>query len=199
VSHYGTHHSAVSGFSLAIALAGTVLAASACTAASDAGPAETSESASPTAAESPTLLPEQIDDPEDAAIAAYTRYWDTVMAAFAAPDGDFSDFEAIASGQALEQARAIEQRGLDEGVHGAGTLRHNITIKDTLFTDEVHQVVVTDCADSTDTQVLDAEGNPVAGEEYGYQEVQARMEFLDQRWMVTVMAVQDFGSCSPDP
>jgi hypothetical protein len=182
-----------------MALASTVLAASACTAVGEGGPAETSESASPTAPESPTLLPEQIDDSEEAAIAAYTRYWDTVMAAFAAPDGDFSDFEAIASGQALEQAQAIEQRGLDENVHGAGSLRHNIMIKDALLTEEVQQIVVIDCADSMETQVLDAEGNPVAGEEYGYQEVQARIEFLDQRWMVTVMSVQEFGSCSPDP
>ncbi|MCC3762617.1 hypothetical protein K3N28_05975 [Glycomyces sp. TRM65418] len=179
-----------------LGFAAVFVAATACTNTGDASDGPTDPT---TPATAPTPAPEQIDDPEEAAIAAYTRYWDTVMAAFAAPDGDFSDFEAIASGQALEQAQAIEQRGLDEGVHGAGTLRHNITIKDSLLTDEVQQVVVTDCADSTDTQVLDAEGNPVAGEEYGYQEVQARMEFVDQRWMVTVMAVQDFGSCSPDP
>lgn len=196
--NYGTHHSAVSGLSLAIALASTVLAASACTAAGDGGPAETSESPSPTTPESPALLPEQIDDPEEAAIAAYTRYWDTVMSALEDPDGDFSDFEAIASGQALEHAQAIEQSSLDENVHGAGTLGHDVSIKDTLLTDGVQQVVVIDCADSTGTQVLDAEGNPVADEEYGFREVQARIEFLDQRWIVTVMAVQEVGSCAPD-
>jgi hypothetical protein len=198
VTHYGTHHSAVSGLSLAIALASAALAASACTATEDAGPAETSDAASPTTTASPTLLPEQIDDPEEAAVAAYTRYWDTVMAALEAPDGDFSDFEAIASDQALEHAKAIEQSSLDENTHGSGTLGHDITIKDTLLTDEVRQVVVVDCADSTGTQVLDAEGNPVAGEQYGYREVQARIELLDERWIVTELAVQELGSCSPD-
>ncbi|GAB4001736.1 hypothetical protein GCM10029992_38050 [Glycomyces albus] len=118
-----------------------------------------------------TEAPEDIDDPEQAAIAAYLRYWDTVVAAFADPDGDFTEFEAVAADGALEHAISIEQRALDEGLHGTGTPTHEVTVKETLLTDEVQQVVVTDCSDSSDTAVLDAEDNPVPGEEYGAREI----------------------------
>ncbi|MCD0444261.1 hypothetical protein LO763_11575 [Glycomyces sp. A-F 0318] len=184
----------VSSFTLA-----SLLIAAACTDTSDI-PADPTSTASepPSHASSPSLAPEAIEDPEQAAIAAYTRYWEQAMRSFAAPDGDFTEFEALATGQALEQAIAIEQRGIDEGTHGEGDIIHHVTVKDTLLTDEVQQVVLIDCADSTQTQVLDAEDNPVAGEEYGYREVQSRVELLDGYWIVTAMAVQEIGSCVPD-
>jgi hypothetical protein len=146
-----------------------------------------------------TLAPEAIDDPERAAIAAYARYWDTILSSFAAPDGDFSDLEAIASGQALEYAIAIEQRGLDEDVYGTGDMTHDTEIKDALLEGDMQQVVVIDCADTTGTQVLDANGEPVAGEEYGAKEIQARAELVDGFWIITELAVQEIGSCVPDP
>jgi len=195
--NYGTHHSAASGLALVIALAGTVLAASACTATGDGGPAETSDAVSPTAPASPTLLPEQIDDPEEAAIVAYTRYWDTITAELAAPDGEYSAFGEVASEQALEYAKSIEQRGVDEQVHGTGEFTHEISVKESVITDEVQQVVVTDCSDSSDTQVLNADDEPVADEEYGPSHIEARVEHLDGRWLVTVIAVQEIGSCTP--
>jgi hypothetical protein len=181
---------------LATAALGALMAASACSSEnipSDeaAGRSEDTTSTFP--------APEDIADPEEAAIAAYTRYWDTILASFAAPDGDFADLEAIASGQALEYAIAIEQRGLDEHVYGTGEMTHSPAIKDALLEGEVQQVVVVDCADTTGTQVLNAEGEPVAGEEYGAKEIQARAELLDGYWVITEIAVQEIGSCVPDP
>jgi len=178
-----------------LGLAAAIMAAAACTDTSDT-PESDQDSTAPST--SPTLAPEAIDDPEQAAIAAYTRYWDTAMASLAAPDGDFAELEAIASGQALEQAKAIEQRGIDEGVHVQGDLVHNLEVKDTLLEGDTQQVILIDCADSTATQILDADGKPVADEEYGYREVQSRVELLDGYWIVTAMAVQEIGSCVPD-
>lgn len=146
----------------------------------------------------PTLAPEAIADPEDAAIAAYTRYWTTLMQSFAAPDGDFTEFAAIAAGEALEQAQATEEGWIADGVHGGGAIVHHVTVKDSLLTDEVQQVVLTDCADTTGTQVLDGDGNPVEDEKYGYREIQSRVELLDGFWVVTAMAVQEIGSCVPN-
>lgn len=198
MSHYGTHHSAISGISLAISVVGTVFAASACSATGDGGPAETSASASPTAEASATLLPEQIEDPQEAAIAAYARYWNTITAELEAPDGNFTALEVVASGQALEYAMSIEQRGVDEQLHGTGEFSHDIEVKDSVITNDAAQVVVTDCSDSSDTQVLDANNTPVAGEEYGPSRIEARVELIDGRWLVTVIAVQEIGSCTPD-
>ncbi len=144
---------------------------------------------------SPPLEPEAIEDPESAAVAAYERYWAPITAAFAAPDGDFSEFSAVAGGTALDYAIAIEQRGIDEGVHGAGAMSHQITVEDELVSDAATQFVLSDCADSSGTTVLDAEGQPVAGEAYGPSRIQARVELVEGQWLVTVIAVQELGSC----
>jgi hypothetical protein len=175
-----------------------LMAVAACTTSQDGDAAETSEATSPTAAASPTLVPEQIEDPLDAGVAAYQRYWDTITAELAAPDGDFTAFTEVASGQALEYAQSIEQRGVDDQVHGSGAFTHDIEIKDSLITNESMQVVVTDCSDSSGTQVLDANNEPVVGEEYGPKHIEARVEQIDEKWLVTVIAVQEIGSCVPD-
>jgi hypothetical protein len=181
------------------ALASTLLAVSACTTAGDAGPAEISEdAASPSTSASPALIPEQIEDPEDAAIAAYTRYWDTLTASAAAPDGNYSEFEAISADQALEYAVSIESEAFDNGTRMTGTISHSPSVKDSVVTDDATQVVVLDCADSSDMESIDQDGNAVAGESYGPQEVQARVELLEGMWIVTVMAIQEVGSCVPD-
>lgn len=178
----------LSGSALAIALA-------ACTS------EDTDSTAPPTdeASASTYPVPEEISDPQQAAVAAYTHYWDTILSSFAAPDGDFAELEAIASGQALEYAIAIEQRGLDENVYGTGQMTHDLEIKDALLEGDVQQVVVIDCADTSGTKVLDADGQPVVGEEYGAKEIQARAELLDGYWIVTEVAVQEIGSCVVDP
>ncbi|MEU6858531.1 hypothetical protein AB0B28_06635 [Glycomyces sp. NPDC046736] len=173
-----------------------LLAAAAC---SESSPDDAASSAdeTPSTATAP-LPPETINDPEAAAIAAYTRYWDTLMSAFADPDGDLSEYEAIAEGQALEHAQATEEGWIAEGVHGGGAIVHHVEVKESLLTDEVQQVVLVDCADTTGTQVFGADGEPVEGEVYGYREIQSRVELLDGFWIVTVMAVQEIGSCTPD-
>jgi len=145
-----------------------------------------------------TPAPEDLADPTEAAIAAYTRYWTTLMDSFASPDGDFSEYETIAADQALEQAQATEEGWIADGVHGGGAIVHHVEVKDSLLTDEVQQVVLIDCADTSGTQVLDADGKPVEDEQYGYREVQSRVEMLDGLWVVTAMAVQEIGSCVPD-
>jgi hypothetical protein len=145
-----------------------------------------------------TLAPEAIADPGEAAIAAYTRYWATLMQSFTAPDGDFSEFAAIAADQALEHAQLTEEGWIADGVHGDGAIVHHVTVKDSLITDEVQQVVLLDCADTTGTRVFDGDGNPVEDEQYGYREIQSRVELLDGYWIVTAMAVQEIGSCDPN-
>jgi len=72
-------------------------------------------------------------------------------------------------------------------------------VQETLLEGDVQQVVVIDCADTSGTKVLDADGQPVAGEEYGAKEIQARAELLDGYWIVTKVAVQEIGSCVVDP
>ncbi|MCH7229964.1 hypothetical protein L0U85_03690 [Glycomyces sp. L485] len=185
----------VSGFAL---LALTAALTGACTA-SDGSSADPigSESGSPGSAVESSHAPEDITDPEQAAVAAYLRYWEVVTAAFEDPDGDFTEFDAVAAEQALEYAQSIEQRGATEDVHGAGAMTHEVAVKDSRIDDEAQQVVVTDCADSTDTQVLDTDGRPVAGEEYGPSHVEALVELVDGRWLVTQIAVQEIGSCTP--
>lgn len=181
-----------------IALASAALAASACTTTENGGPSSSSDATTPTTAASPTIAPEQIDDPLEAGVAAYERYWDIITTELESPDGDFTAFEAVASGQALEYARSIEQRGVDEQVHGSGEFTHDIEVKDSLINTDTMQVVVTDCSDSSGTQVLDANNEPVAGEQYGPKQIEARVELIDGVWLVTVIAVQEIGSCTPD-
>lgn len=197
-THYVTNEVVGTRVAFAFITVLAVVLASGC--AADQGATDPTESASDPSADrtAENLAPEAIDDPEEAAMAAYTRYWDTVEAAFANPDGDFTDFEAIASGQALEYAKSIEQRAIDEHVHGAGGPTQDLSIKETLLTDEVQQVVVIDCQDTTDWQVLDGNDVAVEGEAYGPKEIQARIEMLDGRWIVTIMAVQEIGTCAPD-
>lgn len=191
--NHDTHHGVVAP--RLAALVSILLAAAACSNASPDDHPPASEDASNSAA---TVPPEAIENPEDAATAAYTRYWDLLAAAVASPDGDYSDFEAISADQALEYATSLEAGALADGTRSTGTTSHNISIKDSIISDEVTQVVVLDCADSTGMELFDQDGNPVAGEAYGPQEVQARIELLDGFWIVTVMEVQEVGSCVPD-
>ncbi|MEU5874216.1 hypothetical protein AB0A73_22000 [Glycomyces sp. NPDC047369] len=178
------------------ALVSVLLAGAACTDAdSDDTPTPTDDASSTSAAPVP---PEAIEDPEAAAIAAYTRYWDTLAAAAAAPDGDYSEFDAISADQAREYAVGIESEAFGSQTRMAGVISHTPSVKDAVVTDEVTQVVVLDCADSTGVETLDLDGNPVAGESYGPQEVQARVELIEGAWMVTVLAIQEVGSCVPD-
>lgn len=177
------------------ALVSVLLAAAAC---SNASPDDSSPSSDDASMSAATVPPEAIENPEEAATAAYTRYWDVLTAAVAAPDGDYSEFEAISADQALEYASSIEAGAVADGTRSTGTTRHDISVKDSIATDEVTQVVVLDCADSTGMEVVNQDGSPVAGEEYGPQEVQARIELLDGFWIVTVMEVQEVGSCVPD-
>jgi hypothetical protein len=120
------------------------------------------------------------------------------MQSFTAPDGDFSEFAAIAADQALEHAQSTEEGWITDGVHGDGAIVHHVTVKDSLITDEVQQVVLFDCADTTGTRVFDGDGNLVEDEQYGYREIQSRVELLDGYWIVTAMAVQEIGSCDPN-
>ncbi|WP_335989894.1 hypothetical protein [Glycomyces sp. MUSA5-2] len=178
------------------ALVSVVLAAAACTdAASDDASTPTDDASSASAAPVP---PEAIEDPEAAAIAAYTRYWDTLTAAAAAPDGDYSEFDAISADQALEYAVAIESEAFENGNRMIGTVGLNPSVKDAVIGDDLTQVIVRDCADTSGMQTLNQDGEPVAGESYGPQEVQARVELIAGMWIITVLAIQEVGSCVPD-
>ncbi|MEU6246091.1 hypothetical protein [Glycomyces sp. NPDC047010] len=194
VKTYGTHH--ILGTARVGVLLSALLAAAACTdAAPDKDAAPSDELPSSTTA----LPPEAIEDPEEAAKAAYIRYWTTLAESAAAPDGQFAEFEAIAADQALEQAQLTEQGLLDLGVHATGAYAHHVSVKDTLATDtgEVVQVVLVDCLDTTGTEVLDAADAPVEDEEYGFREVQSRVELLDGFWIITALTVQEIGTCDP--
>lgn len=189
-----THHSVVAARSAALAV--VLLGAVACT---DTAPDDAATPADERASASASpVSPEAIEDPQDAAIAAYTRYWDTVTASAAAPDGDYSEFEAISAEQALEYAVSIEAEAFTNGTRMTGVIRHNPSVKDSVITEEITQIVVLDCADSSDMRTVDQQGNTVPGESYGPQEVQARVELLEGMWVVTVMAIQEVGSCVPD-
>lgn len=145
-------------------------------------------------------IPEQIDDPEEAAIAAYERYWRTVAESGALPDPGYGALAQVASGAALETAQSLAQDALDAGERATGAPSHSAEVTEVFPESDPYRFVVEDCMDSTEWIVVDAEtGEPVEGEEYGTRQVEALVEHVDDRWTVSEVVLRELGTCLGRP
>jgi hypothetical protein len=141
-------------------------------------------------------VPEEIEDPQAAAVAAYERYWRTVADATTIPDPDYPELSEVAADQALEWARSLVQGGVEEGHRGTGYPSHEAEVTDIHPAADPTELAVADCMDDTDWLVLEAEsGELVSGEVYGTSKVSALVERIDDRWLVTEIIQQRIGSC----
>lgn len=141
-------------------------------------------------------VPEEIEDPQAAAVAAYERYWRTVADATTIPDPDYPELSEVAAAQALEWARSLVQGGVEEGHRGTGYPSHEAEVTDIHPAADPTELAITDCMDSSEWLVLEADtGELVAGEEYGTSKVSALVERVDDRWLVTGLLKQGIGSC----
>lgn len=178
-------------------MASMLVVLSACS--SETGPVDAPADGSDVSA-SPYPVPEEIDAPEQAVIAAYERYWRTVAEATTVPDPGYSALEEVASGTALETARSLAQAALDSGERDTGTPSHDAEVTESYPENDPYRFVVTDCMDSTEWIVLEASsGEPVEGEEYGTGLVEALVERSDGRWLVTEVVIQELGTCLGEP
>lgn len=145
-----------------------------------------------------TPVPEEVQDPEEAAIAAYTRYRLAHVAAAALPDPDYAELTESAAGTALESTRDAVQRLVDNGWRAEGEPTFDVVVKEAALERDPVQVVVTDCSDSSGWAILDADtGEPVPDEEYGRRSIDALVELREGRWVVTEIGARSIGSCLP--
>lgn len=145
-----------------------------------------------------TPAPEEVQDPEEAAIAAYTRYRLAHAAAAALPNPDYAELAEAAAGAALESTREAVQRLVDNGWRAEGEPTFDVVVKATALEREPLQVVVTDCSDSSGWTILDADtGEPVPDEEYGRRSIDALVELREGHWVVTEIGARSIGSCLP--
>lgn len=181
---------------LAALVMGVLTTATACS--SDSTPhSDTLDSAKPTDSASSLLVaPENIEDPSAAALAAYERYWRTVAEATAIPDPGYPALSEVASGAALISAQELAQSALDAGERDTGAPTHSASVTDTYPDDSPTEFVITDCSDSSDWITVDSDtGEPVPGEEYGSRAIQALVEHVEGKWLVTEVAIQGINSC----
>lgn len=156
-----------------------------------------------TSAPSPTddasalaIAPEDIDDPSVAAVVAYERYWATVAEATSIPDPAFPALTEVAAGAALTTAQDLAQAALNAGERDTGAPIHDAEVTRTYPEADPPQYVITDCADSSEWITVDADtGEPIPDEEYGRRAIEALVEHVDGRWLVTEVAVQGLNSC----
>lgn len=184
----------VAGFAL---LAPTAILASACTASNEPGTEESpSERSSESLPVEPTSAPEDITDPEEAAIAAYLRYRQAFAEASAIPNPEHPALTAAATDQALTLTQEAVQRLVDDGLRTEGAPTSEVEVKESALDADPVQVVVVDCSDSTPWTVLVADtGEAAPDEEYGRRSIDAMVELRDGAWLVTEVVVRSIGSC----
>ncbi|WP_155830131.1 hypothetical protein [Glycomyces tenuis] len=145
-------------------------------------------------------VPEEIEEPREAAVAAYERYWRTVAESGEVPDPNYGSLVQVASGAALETARSLAQDALDAGERATGAPSHTAEVTEAYPESNPYHFVIEDCMDSTEWIVVDAEtGEPVEGEEYGTREVEALVEHIDDRWIVSEVVLRELGTCLGGP
>lgn len=155
-------------------------------------------SATPSQAATSTPAPEDIEDPFQAAVAAYLRFRDVLDEAAAVPDPDYPQLEDVAADDGLAVARQGLQRLADEGLRNTGKHTDEFEIKEWAPEDSPTQIALITCSDSSQTLVVDADtGEPAQGEEYGTRHVEALVELRDGRWLVTDLVFREIGTCLP--
>lgn len=184
----------VLGFAL---LTPAITSTAACTTSNEPDAGKTpSERPSSSAAVESAPAPEDITDPEEAAIAAYLRYRQAFAEASAIPDPDHPELTAAATDQALESTQEAVQRLVDEGLRTEGAPVPDVEVKESSLAADPVQVVVVDCSDSTPWTVLVADtDDPAPDEEYGRRSIDAMVELRDGTWLVTEVVVRSIGSC----
>jgi hypothetical protein len=160
-----------------------------------------SGSATPSEAASTTPAPEDMADPQQAAIAAFERFMDVFVAANAVPDPDYPGLAEAASGEALDVIVTAVQSNLDLGQRTEGQPEIlDITVKESSLNTDPVQVALETCQDSTGWVLVDtATGESVPGDENGRRHIEALVERIDGHWYVTDLAVREAGSCLPRP
>jgi hypothetical protein len=143
-----------------------------------------------------TPAPETIDDPEEAAIAAYLRYRQAFAEAAAIPDPDYPALAEAAADDALASTQSAIQRLVEAGLRNEGAPTSEAEVKESALDSDPVQVVVADCSDSNPWPLVVADtGEPAPGEEYGRRSIDAMVELRDGRWLVTEIVVRSIGSC----
>ncbi|WP_026931907.1 hypothetical protein [Glycomyces tenuis] len=142
--------------------------------------------------------PEDIEDPLQAAVAAYERFRSVTAEAASIPDPGYAQLEQVAADDALATTRSSLQQLLDAGQRTEGAPETSAKVKEYAIEGDPVQVVVLDCSDTTSWPVVEADtGEPVKGEEYGRRSIDAMVELREDGWRVTELLVRSIGSCLP--
>jgi hypothetical protein len=185
---------------LVVALATLVLSVSLVACSGDETPADpvpSGSTATPSEATSMTPAPEDIAEPERAAIAAFRRFMDAFIAANAIPDPSYPGLAEAASGEALDVIVTAVGANLDLGQRTEGQPEsQEITVKESSLNTDPVQVALVICQDSTGWVLVDAAtGEPVPEDASGRRHIEALVELIGGHWYVTDLAVREVGSC----
>jgi hypothetical protein len=175
----------------------TTLIACSSDAAGDSSASPDTKAATPGPAVTTPVVPEDIDDPLEASIAAFERFMHLFVEASAVPDPEHPGLTAAASGDALDSITQALQTRVERGQRSEGQPQLlGISVKDAALDTEPVQVAIVTCQDSTDWIVVDAAtGEPVPDEDYGRRHIEALVERIDGHWYVTRLAIRGTGSC----
>ena len=102
----------------------------------------------------------------------------------------------VASSSALETGQSIAADAVDAGEHSSGQPAHDAEVTESYPVEAPTSFVVSDCMDTTDWLLLaDETGEPVQGEKYGKHQVDALVEHVDGKWLVTEVVILELGTC----
>jgi hypothetical protein len=130
------------------------------------------------------------------ALAAYRGMWQAYTAALALPDPAYPDLTRYADGEALELLTTGIQETKDDGLKGIGDVTLNPEVASAAPVDSPTTVEITDCLDSTKSQLVRASpGPPYSDSPGGKRRTTATVSWQPTGWKVTSFAAQEVGTC----
>ncbi|MBG0569010.1 hypothetical protein [Actinoplanes aureus] len=168
------------------------IAAVGCT--SEASPDPTVPSASQSKPSAATI-PDATTAGRDA-IAAYRGMWQAYTAALAIPDPAYPDLARYADGEALDVLTEGVQETKDGGLKGTGGVVVSPEVTSAAPVDAPTEVQITDCLDSSGSQIVRASpGPPYSDSPGGKRRAEASVRWQPSGWKVSSFGVLEVGTC----
>lgn len=170
----------------------------ACSGDSSSEPGATGSPTSPaaTAPSSPTPVLDPVEAAEDAALEAYRGMWDAYVEAISIPDPELPALARFAADDALTVlVDGLEQVERD-GLAGRGDVVLDPQVDELSPPDAPTSAEVTDCVDTSDTEVYRRDGEPYHDTPGGLRRAEAAVQEVgSSTWKVVGFALYEVGSC----
>lgn len=181
-----------------VALLAMLVAVGACTGDSSSEPAATGTPTPPAASapSSPTPVLDPVEAAEEAALEAYRGMWDAYVEAISIPDPELPALMRFAADDAFTVlVDGLEQVERD-GLAGRGDVVLDPQVNELSPPDAPTTAEITDCVDTSDTELYRRDGEPYHDTPGGLRRAEATVREVDSStWKVVGFALYEVGSC----